>query len=440
MKIKRKDLNRIIENYISNNSKKQQLNEVLNIQWTLNKINPYFLNPDAREEEYEVDVEKVRKAMEEGSDEDLPGTLAYFKKKQAKIKRDVEKMGQGRRGRYNELEAKIFKLGQAIEANSIPVPDNPPEPPEIDQGSQDDGGDSGGEDPWEYEVDKEGVLAGSLGCWVTRKRGTQRWIKIKGNPRITNWQAVMDELDNRYPGRRTDQDKRNCSGKGSDPGGDRDRDVPPSSGDEPDEGLKDDKKDLCSTLVLTKQFERLKRNVMTQLNNLTKNPGVDTLAKLKERYPTNTLSAGNAIQRFFLAGSRGSYTADLARYLKAIIELEKHCAVGSVSFVIQVGDQVIDSKKGGPSKSKKDALEDLKTYANMFSDSGLIDDINSFTEQFNDDEVSKRLKDSLQQDAQFVRQLSDQILGIINGLPQPISESRNAQKIFKRWMKNAKLL
>lgn len=440
MKIKRKDLNRIIENYISNNSKKQQLNEVLNIQWTLNKINPYFLNPDEREEEYKVDVDKVRKAMEEGSDEDLPGTLAYFKKKQAKIKRDVAKMGQGRKGRYNELEAKIFKLGQAIDANNISVPDNPPEPPEIDQGPQDDGGGSGGEDPYEYAVD-DGSKVGQPGCWVTRKKaGPGPWLKIKGNPRIGDrWEAIFARLDAEIGGR-TDQDKRNCSGGGSDPDGDRDQDVPYGP-EEPEEELKkDDKKDLCSTLVLTKQFKRLKRNVMTQINNLTKNPGLDTLEKLKERYPTNTLSTGNAIQRFFVAGSRGSYTADLARYLKAIIELEKHCAVGSVSTVIQRGDQVIDSKKDGPSKSKKAALEDLEMYAKMFSDSGLIDDINSFTEQFNDDEVSKRLKDSLQQDAQFVRQLSDQILGMINGLPQPMSESRNAQKIFKRWVKNAKLL
>lgn len=393
-------MNRLIESYLK---KPQLLTELLNIQRTLNKINPYFENPDARGEDFEVKANEIPEDPEE-----LQAIISYFNDKKDKVKRDVEKMGQGRRGRYRELEAKIQALEAELARQNIPVPppaaapEPPPEitTPEPEGDTEPQPGPSG--DPYEYAID-DGSKAGQPGCWVTRKKaGPGPWLKIKGNSRIGDrWEEIFARLDAEIGGR-TDEDKRKCAG-GSEPPGDEEPNPRPSGID-------------CDKLIKLDSWKALRLAVQEHI------PAVKKMytADFSGGYDLDNFnpSERTKLQRFwgFEPDGRylkGSYTGNVLELLKRIREVEENC-------------------------DKPGKKPDEFAFTRMIE---LMDDISSgeTNDMFNlnvDKMESGDLKTELEQKGNDVPVACEKLKRDIEGL----KSGNLSESTFRRWAKNAKLL
>ena len=321
-------------------------------------------------------------------------------------------MRPGRRGRYNELEEKIKALEAEMARLNIPIPDSAPEPPpeiitpEPEGDTEPQPGPSG--DPYEYKIDKDGELAGSKGCWVTRKRGTSTWKKIKGNEKIgRNWKAIFARLDDEIGGR-TNRDIENCSESEPEAPG-KDETGPKPSGID------------CSKITNKPAFNNLIPTVLEVLSATEEFMKDETIFK---QYTRIEFASGTTVQRFW-TGYR-KYLRDLRSFL---VKVKQKCDKGEIiekdsDLMIKgtnalkyfVGRYGADVEEGAPYyRMNNDKTGFLKVQA-RYPDGKLASKISGS-------------QSSMERNCRFLLELLEQAGA------QPMSEST-----FRRWAKNAKLL
>jgi hypothetical protein len=234
MKITRSELNRLIESFLSEDLLTEKV--ATNIKNQIEEIDKCFNRPN------EVPKTKEQLQKEKNPHELVKGDLLLDKKElKSKITEfkaiiddirrtpsgegDKKKMKLlGRAERYEELEVKLEILKLALKHV-----EEGEQQQKTEKRSKPDGKEKGGDcntsdvfsenkpnDPWEYKVDENCL-------WVTRKKGSNKWINIHGNPKIKNSEGILAELDKIFPGARTRQPEKQrgkpSDKKGGIPGG-----------------------------------------------------------------------------------------------------------------------------------------------------------------------------------------------------------------------------
>lgn len=219
MKITRSELNRLIESFLSEDLLTEKV--ATNIKNQIEEIDKCFNSPN------EVPKTKEQLQKEKYPHELVKATLKLDKKElKSKIEEfeaiiddirrtpsgegDKKKMRSlGRAERYEEFEVKLEILNLTLkyveeseqqQKTEKQKPTKPTSPTETDYDKIYESED----DIYHYKVDKD------TGCWITKKKSSTKWLKIKGNPKIKDWKKVMAALDKKFPQARSEDDKKRC--------------------------------------------------------------------------------------------------------------------------------------------------------------------------------------------------------------------------------------
>ena len=214
MKITRSELNRLIESFLSEDLLTEKV--ATNIKNQIEEIDKCFNRPN------EVPKTKEQLQKEKNPHELVKGDLLLDKKelksKIAEFKAIIDDIRRtpsgedgkkkmkllGRAERYEELEVKIEILKLALkhveDSEQQQAATRPLRPAATDYDKIYESED----DIYHYKVDKD------TGCWITKKKSSTKWLKIKGNPRIKDWKKVMAALDKKFPQARSEDDKQRC--------------------------------------------------------------------------------------------------------------------------------------------------------------------------------------------------------------------------------------
>jgi len=214
MKITKSELNRLIESFLSEDLLTEKV--ATNIKNQIEEIDKCFTNPsEVPKTKEQLQKEKNPYELVKGDllldKEELKSKIAEFKAIIDDIRRtpggegDKKKMKLlGRAERYEELEVKLEILKLALkhveDSEQQQAATRPLRPAATDYDKIYESED----DIYHYKVDKD------TGCWITKKKSSTKWLKIKGNPKIKDWKKVMAALDKKFSQARSEEDKQKC--------------------------------------------------------------------------------------------------------------------------------------------------------------------------------------------------------------------------------------